>query len=67
MQEVMVPLLPPLWFNIIIIQTQVMIGVNNRVLKIQECLRIRTIDTEWQVVLLSSEQDKGQLQEDTML
>ena len=42
-----------------------MIGVNNRVLKIQECLR--TIDTEWQVVLLSSEQDKGQLQEDTML
>ena len=65
MQEVMVPLLPPLWFNIIIIQTQVMIGVNNRVLRIQECLR--TIDTEWQVVLLSSEQDKGQLQEDTML
>ena len=65
MQEVMVPLLPPLWFNIIIIQTQVMIGVNNRVLKIKECLR--TIDTEWQVVLLSSEQDKGQLQEDTML
>ena len=42
-----------------------MIGVNNKVLKIQE--RRKTIDTELQAVQLSLEQDKDQLQEGTML
>lgn len=50
----------------IIIQTQVMIGVNSKVLKIQE-RQHKTIDTEWQAVQLSLEQDKDQLQEGTML
>ena len=42
-----------------------MIGVNNKVLKILE--QLKTIDIEWQAVQLSSEQDKDQSQEDTML
>ena len=58
--------LPPPASPIITIQTLVMTGVNSKVLKMQERLS-RTIDTELQAVLLSSERDKGRLQEDTML
>ena len=58
--------LPPPASPIITIQTLVMTGVNSKVLKMQERLS-KTTDTELQAVLLSSERDKGRLQEDTML